>query len=210
MNKQPTTNAVIGSLLRCLQDHRFELVATDTVRGSGSTSLTGTPRQHRQQAKKIIRYWPLSYLYLSHPDTSENLMVHVGNRDGRIEVTDTADFLPLSLALQQFRKKNQHQTTSHPDREKVKVETLSNLLQACRLAGATYHNSDPEPTITFADRTVVTVSDLGTAWQLSWSGADSAASYLVSKTLSPREIIVVLLQVWVICAKRACDRDASL
>jgi hypothetical protein len=95
---------VIGSLLKTLQDHNFELVSVDDE-GEEHT-LEGTPREARQQAKRIICSVDVSHLFVSHPSHPRHLwlMLVLGNEPHET-VSDNTDHVVLNLALEQFEKK---------------------------------------------------------------------------------------------------------
>lgn len=95
---------VVGSLLKVLQDHHFELVRVHD--GEGEIKLSGTPRQRRQAAKLAICAVDESDLLVKHPtlDKLAWLYVVLGNEPEET-VADNSDVLVLNLALEQFAKK---------------------------------------------------------------------------------------------------------
>ena len=96
---------VVGSLLKTLQDHNFELVSMDN--GDGKVFCQGTPRQQRQQAKTEICATDESHLFVKHPSHGEHLLwifVVLGNAPEET-VCDYTVFDILDLALDQFSKK---------------------------------------------------------------------------------------------------------
>jgi hypothetical protein len=98
-------NPVVGSLLKTLQDHNFTLVSVDN--GDGKEALTGTERQRRQQAKKLICAVDVAELFITHPSSpSRSLWVYIvlGNEPEET-VCDHTHFDVLNLAVEQFSRK---------------------------------------------------------------------------------------------------------
>ena len=95
---------VIGSLLKTLQDHNFTLVSVDDE-GEEHT-LEGTPREHRQLAKRIIDSVDVSHLFVLHPSYPRHLWLFIvlGNEPHET-VSNNTDWPILNLALEQFENK---------------------------------------------------------------------------------------------------------
>lgn len=99
---------VVGSLLKVLQDHNFELQAADD--GEDTLGLTGTPRSRRQKAKSIITSVDESSLLVSHPSLGKRAWLHIvlGNSPEETVADHSVTGLspcPLEAALEQFSRK---------------------------------------------------------------------------------------------------------
>lgn len=94
---------MIGSLLKTIQDHGFELSGVDDGDGN-ATQLKGTPREQRQRAKEIIDSVDESHLYVTKDEKTFWIFIVLGN-DPEETVADYTSNAGLDKAFDEFANK---------------------------------------------------------------------------------------------------------